>query len=169
VFTAISSKTQRLSMSAYFASLGDAATSAALLFKTEWWGAGVVICLQRGAKDSHMVQLMPLSSRHLLLHQNPDWFHLYGAGLPRLSRKKNPLIERTSILSVYYYYYYYYCCCCCSLYFTNFVLLHLLTTTLVGPIYPIVILNNYINLWKFVSWLMYNLITLSINDLITSK
>ena len=26
---------------------------------TEWWGAGVVICLQRGA-DLHMVQLMPL-------------------------------------------------------------------------------------------------------------
>jgi len=27
--------------------------------KTEWWGAGVVICLGRGA-DLHMVQLMPL-------------------------------------------------------------------------------------------------------------
>jgi len=27
--------------------------------KTEWWGAGMVICLQRGA-DLHMVQLMPL-------------------------------------------------------------------------------------------------------------
>ena len=27
--------------------------------KTEWWGAGVVICLQQGA-DLHMVQLMPL-------------------------------------------------------------------------------------------------------------
>jgi len=27
--------------------------------KTEWWGAGVVICLQRGA-DLHMAQLMPL-------------------------------------------------------------------------------------------------------------
>ena len=26
---------------------------------TEWWGAGVVICLERGA-DLHMVQLMPL-------------------------------------------------------------------------------------------------------------
>jgi len=25
--------------------------------KTEWWGAGVVICLERGA-DLHMVQLM---------------------------------------------------------------------------------------------------------------
>ena len=27
--------------------------------KTEWWGAGVVICLERGA-DSHLAQLMPL-------------------------------------------------------------------------------------------------------------
>ena len=28
--------------------------------KTEWWGAGTVICLERGA-DLHMAQLMPLS------------------------------------------------------------------------------------------------------------
>jgi len=27
--------------------------------KTEQWGAGMVICLERGA-DSHMAQLMPL-------------------------------------------------------------------------------------------------------------
>ena len=27
--------------------------------KTEWWGAGVVICLERGA-DLHMAQPMPL-------------------------------------------------------------------------------------------------------------
>jgi len=27
--------------------------------KTEWWGAGVAICLERGA-DLHMAQLMPL-------------------------------------------------------------------------------------------------------------
>ena len=27
--------------------------------KTEWWGVGMVICLDRGA-DLHMVQLMPL-------------------------------------------------------------------------------------------------------------
>jgi len=29
--------------------------------KTEWWGTGMVICLERGADDLHMVQLMPLS------------------------------------------------------------------------------------------------------------
>jgi len=45
-------------------------------------------CLQRGANDLHMVQLMPLPP-HLLLHQNPDWFNLSGAGLPRLSSKKD--------------------------------------------------------------------------------
>jgi len=27
--------------------------------KTEWWGAGMVVCLERGA-DLHMAQLMPL-------------------------------------------------------------------------------------------------------------
>jgi len=27
--------------------------------KTEWWGAGVVLCLERDA-DLHMAQLMPL-------------------------------------------------------------------------------------------------------------
>jgi len=27
--------------------------------KTEWWGTGVVVCLQQGA-DLHMAQLMPL-------------------------------------------------------------------------------------------------------------
>ena len=33
----------------------------------EWWGNGVVICLERGANDLHMVQLMPLTTHHLLL------------------------------------------------------------------------------------------------------
>jgi len=28
--------------------------------KTDWWGTGMVICLERGANDLHMVQLMPL-------------------------------------------------------------------------------------------------------------
>jgi len=35
--------------------------------KTEWWGTSAVICLERGANDLHMVQLMPLSLHHLLL------------------------------------------------------------------------------------------------------
>jgi len=35
--------------------------------KTEWWGTGMVICLDRGANDLHMVHLMPLPPHHLLL------------------------------------------------------------------------------------------------------
>ena len=35
--------------------------------KTDWWGTGMVICLQRSANDLHMVQLMPLPPHHLLL------------------------------------------------------------------------------------------------------
>ena len=54
----------------------------------DWWGAGMVICLEWGANDLHMVQLMPLPPHHLLLHWNPDWFHLSAAGLPRLSWKR---------------------------------------------------------------------------------
>ena len=42
-----------------FDAVGWAAGRASGLEKTEWWGAGVVICLERGA-DLHMVQLMPL-------------------------------------------------------------------------------------------------------------
>jgi len=32
--------------------------------KIEWWDAGVVICLEWGAYDLHMIQLMPLSPHH---------------------------------------------------------------------------------------------------------
>jgi len=47
--------------------------------KTEWWGAGVVICLERGA-DLHMAQLMPLPltvSRFGKIHIGlPFWYWL---------------------------------------------------------------------------------------------
>jgi len=56
----------------------------------EWWGAGIVICLGRGA-DLHVTQLMPLpltvscsSESRLVL---PEWLCFSGAGLPRLSWK----------------------------------------------------------------------------------
>ena len=39
--------------------VGWAAGRASGLYKTEWWGAGVVICLKVGA-DLHMAQLMAL-------------------------------------------------------------------------------------------------------------
>jgi len=47
----------------------------------------MVNCLERGAADMHMVQLIPQPSHHLLLHRNPEWFNLSGASLPRLSWK----------------------------------------------------------------------------------
>jgi len=34
--------------------------------ETEWWGVGSVICLEQGANDLHMIQLMPLPPHHLL-------------------------------------------------------------------------------------------------------
>ena len=46
---------QRLSTCTKLYSLVTIAT----VKKTEWWGASVVICLERGA-DLHMAQLMPL-------------------------------------------------------------------------------------------------------------
>ena len=42
-----------------FDTVGCAAGRASGLQKTEWWGAGMVICLEQGA-DLHMAQLMPL-------------------------------------------------------------------------------------------------------------
>jgi len=56
--------------------------------KTEWLGAGVVICLQRGA-DLHMVQLMPLPltvSRFSKIHVLPFWYWL-----TRVVPEKGPL------------------------------------------------------------------------------
>jgi len=43
----------------YFDAVGWAAGRASACKKQEWWGAGVVICLERGA-DLHVAQLMPL-------------------------------------------------------------------------------------------------------------
>jgi len=42
-----------------FDAVGWVAGRASGLQKTEWWGAGVVVCLEQGA-DLHMVQLMPM-------------------------------------------------------------------------------------------------------------
>ena len=42
-----------------FDTVGWVAKRVSGLYKTEWWGAGVVICRERGA-HLHMAQLMPL-------------------------------------------------------------------------------------------------------------
>jgi len=47
-----------------------------------WWGTGVVICLEWGANDLHMVQLMPLPCHHLLLQYNPKWLTLLVSAYP---------------------------------------------------------------------------------------
>jgi len=43
-----------------FDAVGWVAGRASDLKKTEWWDAGVVICLEQGA-DLHLAQLMPLT------------------------------------------------------------------------------------------------------------
>ena len=48
----------------------------------------MVICLERGADDLRMVQLIPLPPRHLLLQQNPEWFILLVPAYPGCSGKK---------------------------------------------------------------------------------
>jgi len=54
--------------------------------KTEWWDAGIFMCLVQGA-DLQMAQLMPVpltiscsSKSRLVL---PSWFYLSDVGLPR--------------------------------------------------------------------------------------
>jgi len=53
--------------------------------KIEWWGVGVVICLEWCADRLHIVQLMPLHLKtpSSLAYLNPDWFYLSGTCLPR--------------------------------------------------------------------------------------
>ena len=71
-----------------FDAVGWAAGSAYGLNKTEWWDAGMVMCLGQGA-DLHMEQMMSLpvtiscsSKSRLVL---PLWFYLSGAGSPMYS------------------------------------------------------------------------------------
>jgi len=49
--------------------------------KTEWCGAGVVICLERGA-DLHMAQLMPLPLIVSWFCKIQIGFYLSGTGSP---------------------------------------------------------------------------------------
>ena len=62
-----------------FGAVGWAAGRASGPYKTDLWGAGMVVCLERGV-DLHMAQLMPLpltvscfSKIHLVL---PFWYRL---------------------------------------------------------------------------------------------
>jgi len=56
--------------------------------KTEWWGAGVVICLEQGA-DLHTAQLMPVPLTVSCFSKIQIGFYLSGTGSPVLSRTKD--------------------------------------------------------------------------------
>ena len=60
----------------YFDAVGWAAGRASGLYKTEWWDAGMVMCLGQGA-DLHMAQLMPLPLTTSCSSKS-DWFYLPG-------------------------------------------------------------------------------------------
>jgi len=50
--------------------------------KLEWWGTGMVICLERDA-DLHIAQLMPLLLTVSCFSKIiPDWFYLSGTSSP---------------------------------------------------------------------------------------
>jgi len=52
--------------------------------KTEWWGTGMVVCLERGANDLPM----PLPPPSSLAPVKSSMVYLSGASLPRFSWKK---------------------------------------------------------------------------------
>jgi len=49
------------------------------IFAVEWWGAGMVICLEQGA-DLHTAQLMPLPLTVSCFSKIQIDFYLSGAG-----------------------------------------------------------------------------------------
>ena len=58
--------------------------------KNDWWGVGVVICVERGADYLHMVQLMPLHPKtpSSLASFKSRLVFPFCASLPRLSWKR---------------------------------------------------------------------------------
>ena len=49
---------------------------------TEWWGAGMVICLERCADLFAYGPADATATHCLLLQLNPDWFYLSGTSSP---------------------------------------------------------------------------------------
>jgi len=72
----------------------------------------MLICLERGANDLHMVQLMPLPPHHLSLQQNPEWFTFLVPAYPGCPEKR-PLTDVVVVVSDPYGY--------CSVYLINFL------------------------------------------------
>ena len=48
----------------------------------------MVICLEQGADDLLIVQLMPLPPHHLLLHLNPEWLTFLVLAYPGCPGRK---------------------------------------------------------------------------------
>jgi len=71
-----------------FSAVGWVAGRTSSLQKTEWWGTGMVICLERGVNAFHMAQLMPLLPPSSLAPVKSRMVYLSVAGLSRLSWKK---------------------------------------------------------------------------------
>ena len=67
--------------------------------KTEWWGAGVVVCLEQGA-DLHMAQLMPLHSLSLASVQSRLVLP-FGYRITWVVPEKGPLNGCVCVLLVY--------------------------------------------------------------------
>jgi len=49
----------------------------------------MTVCLERGAHNLHIVQLMPLPPHHLLLQKNPEWFTFLVPAYPGCPGKKS--------------------------------------------------------------------------------
>ena len=64
--------------------------------KTERWGAGVVICLERGA-DLHMAQLMPQATHCLLLSVKSRLVLRFWYRLTRVVPDRGPLNGRVRV------------------------------------------------------------------------
>ena len=66
--------------------------------KTDWWGVGVVNCLELGADCMHMVQLMPLHPKtpSSLASFTSGWFLPFWYQLTQVVLEKRPLSECSS-------------------------------------------------------------------------
>jgi len=60
----------------------------------------MVICLEQGANDLHMVQLMLLPPHHLLLQSNPEWF-TFLVPLTEFVLGKRPLNRCSSLYALF--------------------------------------------------------------------
>ena len=67
--------------------------------KTEWWGAGVVVCLDRGA-DLHMAQLMPLPLTVSCFSKIQTVFFLSGTGSPVLGSTGQRAVKRVCVFKL---------------------------------------------------------------------